>query len=103
MIQQKEIFSHITEKNTSSKFNHRELGNISFGQLEGEKDQKLNADTFFPTESIKQLLNNHYNYAMSPKGAGKSAVFNAITNKFVPSTRNDSKFLFSSLEPTAKN
>lgn len=84
MSQHKNIFSHVTEKNTSTKFNLRELGNISFGQLEGEKDQKLNSDTFFPTETIKQLLCKHYNYVLSPKGVGKSAIFNAITNKFIP-------------------
>jgi hypothetical protein len=84
MNQQKNIFPHINEKNTSTKFNLRELGVISFGQLEGEKDSKLNSDTFFPTETIKQLLCKHYNYVLSPKGVGKSAIFNAITNKFVP-------------------
>lgn len=84
MSQQKNLFSNITDKNTSTKFNPRELGNISFGQLEGEKDKKLNSDTFFPTETIKQLLCKHYNYVLSPKGVGKSAIFNAITNKFVP-------------------
>lgn len=89
MSQQKGIFSHITEKNTSTKFNLRELGSISFGQLEGEKDQKLNSDTFFPTETIKQLLCKHYNYVLSPKGVGKSAIFNAITNRFVPSSLFD--------------
>ncbi len=73
-----------TVKNTSPKFNLRELGTISFGQLEGEKDTKLNKDTFFPTETIKQLLCKHYNYVLSPKGVGKSAIFNALTNKFIP-------------------
>lgn len=84
MSDQKPIFLISTERNTSIKFNLRELGAISFGQLEGEKDTKLNSDTFFPTETIKQLLCKHYNYVLSPKGVGKSAIFNALTNKFIP-------------------
>jgi hypothetical protein len=73
-----------TEKNTSNKFNIKELGMISFGQLDGENDQKLDSDTFFPTETIQRLLRNNYNYVLSPKGVGKSAIFNAITSKFIP-------------------
>jgi hypothetical protein len=83
MSNPKPIFLNSTERNTSQKFNLRELGSISFGQLEGEKDNKLNSDTFFPTESIKQLLSKNYNYVLSPKGVGKSAIFNALINKFI--------------------
>jgi hypothetical protein len=83
MSQTKGTFSYITEKNTCTNFNLRQLNNISFGQLEGEKDKKLNSDTFYPTETIKQLLRKQYNYVLSPKGIGKSAIFNALTNKFI--------------------
>lgn len=76
----------ITEKNTSKNFNLIELGKLTFGQLEGERDSQLNSTTFFPTESIKQLLCKHYNYVLSPKGVGKSAIFNAITKKYISDT-----------------
>jgi hypothetical protein len=86
MSNQNRNIPYSNEKNTSKVFDLNELGKISFGQLEGEKDSKLNSDTFFPTETIKQLLCKHYNYVLSPKGVGKSAIFNALTNKFIHSS-----------------
>lgn len=83
MSNQRNINFNSTEKNTSKRFELKELGKINFGQLEGEKDSLLDKETFFPTETIKQLLCKHYNYVLSPKGVGKSAVFNALTNKFI--------------------
>lgn len=64
------------------KFDLKELYNINFGRLEGEKDDKL-SDSFFPTASIIRLLKGKYNYVLSPKGGGKSAVFRAIKDKLI--------------------
>lgn len=67
------------------KFNTDKLIDISFGQLEGERDTYLK-DCFFPTKSVTKYLRsiNSYNYVLSPKGAGKSALFRAMTEGFVP-------------------
>jgi hypothetical protein len=64
------------------KFDTSELENINFGSLEGEKDDKL-SDSFLPTLSIIRLLKGRYNYVLSPKGGGKSAVFRAIKDKLI--------------------
>lgn len=65
-------------------FNLSELKNISFGSLEGEKDDKL-PDSFFITSSILDLFENKYNYVLSPKGGGKSALFRSLNMKLIPS------------------
>ncbi|MDB9954718.1 hypothetical protein OAD49_04065 [Flavobacteriaceae bacterium] len=67
------------------KFDTDKLIDISFGQLEGERDTYLK-DCFFPTKSVTKYLRsiNSYNYVLSPKGAGKSALFRAMTEGFVP-------------------
>lgn len=67
-------------------FEIAELENISFGRLEGEKDDKL-GDSFFITSSIKKLFSNKYNYILSPKGGGKSAVFRTLSEKMVSSEK----------------
>ncbi len=64
-------------------FDSNELINISFGRLEGERDPLLK-DCFFTTSTIKKYLKNPYNYVLSPKGAGKSALFMALTEGFIP-------------------
>jgi hypothetical protein len=63
-------------------FNISELENISFGSLEGEKDDRL-SDSFFITSSIRNLLGNKYNYILSPKGGGKSAIFRSLKEKLI--------------------
>ena len=73
------------KENKVIKFNTDKLIDISFGQLEGERDTYLK-DCFFPTKSVTKYLRsiNSYNYVLSPKGAGKSALFRAMTEGFVP-------------------
>ncbi|PHR15066.1 MAG: hypothetical protein COA40_02695 [Aequorivita sp.] len=65
-------------------FDLNKLGEISFGQLEGERDTFLE-DCFFPTNTVTKYLRNLHNYVLSPKGAGKSALFRAIVEGFIPS------------------
>jgi len=65
------------------KFELKELDNLNFGLLEGEKDDKL-SDSFFITRSILRLLKGKYNFILSPKGGGKSALFRAIKDKLIP-------------------
>jgi len=73
----------ITQKNSSRSFDLNELTTLSMGQLEGEKDDRLSADTFFPTEVVQQVLRKTINYVLSPKGLGKSAIFSALQNKYI--------------------
>lgn len=61
----------------------KELDNLNFGLLEGEKDDKL-SDSFFITSSILRLLKGKFNFILSPKGGGKSALFRAIKDKLIP-------------------
>ncbi len=64
-------------------FDLDKLNDISFGQLEGERDTFLK-DCFFPTNTVTKYLKNLHNYVLSPKGAGKSALFRAIVEGFIP-------------------
>jgi len=64
-------------------FDTNKLSEISFGRLEGERDPLLK-DCFFPTFSIQKYLQRPYNYVLSPKGAGKSALYRALTDDFIP-------------------
>ena len=68
-------------------FYFKELSNITFGDLEGEKD-KLLKEAFFSTKSIAELLKGRYNYILSPKGGGKSAIFRAYEEKLFPFNNN---------------
>src|SRR5688572_22715819 len=68
---------------SSRHFDLNELNKINFGHLEGEKDVKLNSDTLYPTQSIQLLLVKNYNYILSPKGVGKSAIFSGLVNKYI--------------------
>lgn len=65
-------------------FDIRQLENFDLGLADGEKDATLK-ESFIVTKSIKKLLKKRYNYVLSPKGAGKSATFKAITEKYIPS------------------
>jgi hypothetical protein len=83
----------MSEKN-NTKINHKtekefdlcELADINFGSLEGENDEKLSLETFFPTLSIRSVLKKRYNYILSPKGVGKSALFSAIKHNYFTET-----------------
>jgi hypothetical protein len=57
------------------------LKEINFGLLDGEKDYALQ-ESFVLTNDIRDLLTNRHNYVLSPKGAGKSAVFKVLTKKY---------------------
>lgn len=65
-------------------FDRSEIGNLSLGNLEGEKDLDQLNKSFFLTHSVIKCLNGKYNYILSPKGGGKSALFTAIKNKYIP-------------------
>ena len=67
------------------RFEISQIGKINFGDLDGENDSKL-ADSFFPTQSIRKLFGMKYNYILSPKGGGKSALFRAMLNTYVPNS-----------------
>lgn len=64
-------------------FDIRQLENFDLGLADGEKDETLK-ESFIVTKSIRKLLKKKYNYVLSPKGAGKSATFKAISEKFLP-------------------
>jgi hypothetical protein len=66
-----------------TKFNLSELKTLTFGKLEGERDPMLEA-CFFATHTVQKYLNNPANYILSPKGAGKSALFRTIEKSFLP-------------------
>ncbi|MEQ8364636.1 MAG: hypothetical protein RH948_17315 [Cyclobacteriaceae bacterium] len=68
-------------------FETKELHGLSFGRLEGEKDDKLD-DSFFPTNSIVKLFQGKFNYVLSPKGGGKSAVFRALKDNLIRLPKN---------------
>ncbi|OOV29480.1 hypothetical protein BXU11_06230 [Flavobacterium sp. LM5] len=63
-------------------FDLKKIGCINFGNLEGEKDTKL-SNSFFITDSILNLIQGRFNYVLSPKGGGKSAVFRALNEKLL--------------------
>lgn len=71
-------------------FNLKKLKEINFGNLEGERDVMLKT-CFFPTYSIEKYLNNPINYILSPKGAGKSALFRTLNSRYL----QDSTFKYS--------
>lgn len=79
--------TEVKSKKDSSeiKFNIKQLAGITFGKLEGERDPLLK-DCFFPTYTIQKYLRSPYNYVLSPKGAGKSALFRSLTDNFIPSS-----------------
>ncbi len=66
----------------SIQFDIHQLNNITFGKLEGERDPFLK-DCFFPTRKVQKYLIDPYNYVLSPKGAGKSALFRIISDNLV--------------------
>ncbi len=63
-------------------FDISQLNSITFGRLEGERDPLLK-DCFFPTRTVQRYLKTPYNYVLSPKGAGKSALFRSISDKYL--------------------
>src|SRR5690554_1136768 len=69
-------------KKTIPEFDLKKLGCLNFGSAEGEIDAKL-SDSFFITDSILSLLKGKYNYVVSPKGGGKSAVFRTLRDKII--------------------
>lgn len=77
-----EINSHILKQLPD--FDIRQLENFDLGLADGEKDETLK-QSFIVTKSIRKLLKKKYNYVLSPKGAGKSATFKAITEKYISS------------------
>lgn len=58
------------------------LVNMSFGNAEGERDEKL-YDSFIETRSIKDMMGGGFNYVLAPKGCGKSSLFKAYSERFV--------------------
>jgi len=76
-------------------FDYEVLSSLQFGSLDGEKD-KLLKDCFIVTKEIRKLLKGgSYNYIISPKGAGKSALFKALMDKYIDKSILDySKYHF---------
>lgn len=79
--------NEVKNKDKKINFEIEKLSEINFGKLEGERDPLLE-DCFFPTKSVQKFLNGEYNYVLSPKGAGKSALFRAISNNYLASYPN---------------
>lgn len=79
----------LTDK-LNTRFDLSKLKSINFGKLEGERDPKLQA-CFFPTITIQKYLNDPINYILSPKGAGKSALFRMLEKKYLDQSLFDFK------------
>lgn len=80
---------HLSDK-LDTQFDLSKLKTINFGKLEGERDPKLEA-CFFPTHTIQKYLNDPINYILSPKGAGKSALFRTLEKKYLDNSLFDYK------------
>lgn len=65
-------------------FDYTQLPYLTFGELEGEDDTERLSESIIITNSIMKLVRRNYNYILSPKGAGKSAIFNAFKNRIFP-------------------
>lgn len=63
-------------------FDYEQLFNLQLGSQQGEQDVFLK-DSFIVTESVRRFLGGSYNYVLSPKGFGKSALFSAIENNYI--------------------
>jgi hypothetical protein len=81
-IENVEKEKNIQNDKSKIQFDINQLSNFSFGKLEGERDPFLK-DCFFPTKSVQKYLKETHNYVLSPKGAGKSALFRALTDNFL--------------------
>lgn len=87
-----EITGHILRQLPD--FDIRQLENFDLGLADGEKDEALK-ESFIVTKSIRKLLKKKYNYVLSPKGAGKSATFKAIIEKYIsPELLDYNKYRF---------
>lgn len=75
-------------------FDFRQLNlQKAFGNSEGENDS-LDEKNFIITKSIEQFLSMDYNYIISPKGGGKSALFKALNDGIIPKDYFDSSKYF---------
>jgi hypothetical protein len=74
--------SHFVKDKLETPFLLSNLSSLNFGNLEGERDPKLEA-CFFPTFTVTKYLKEPINYVLSPKGAGKSALFRTIQKKYL--------------------
>jgi hypothetical protein len=63
---------------------YEQLKYIEFGRLEAEEDNDYLSTAIVFTDSFIDVISLNYNYILSPKGAGKSATFNAIEKKLMP-------------------
>ena len=76
------FFKKPISKTNVPPFKIDELRKISFGGQQGEKDKNLK-NNFVITGSVSKFLKGDFNYVLSPKGFGKSALFCAIKEKFL--------------------
>jgi hypothetical protein len=76
---------HPKLKDKIKDFDLSKLRRLNFGKLEGEKDPILQ-DCFFTTYSIDKFINDPANYVLSPKGAGKSALFVTLKKRHLNKT-----------------
>lgn len=87
----KNVKAIIKQKSLDKKFNLVKqnefyiewLSKMSFGSGEGERDKKLNNESFIETQSIKKITEGEFNYVLAPKGCGKSALFKAYIDRFI--------------------
>ncbi len=78
-------------RNKIKSFDPRELQEISFGLVEGEKDEHTLRKSLITTKSINDLLRSHRTFVVGPRGSGKSAITNAYKNHLFPTDRVDYK------------
>ncbi len=63
-------------------FNLKEISKLDFGKLEGEHDELLEK-SFAVTSAIRKFIDKDFNYILSPKGGGKSALFNVFNRQLL--------------------
>ena len=66
-----------------SHFDYKQLENLTFGKLDGENDINILNSSFISTSSVTKFLKMEYNYVLSPKGSGKTALYKSLENKII--------------------
>ena len=66
-----------------SHFDYKQLENLTFGKLDGENDINILNSSFISTSSVTKFLKMEYNYILSPKGSGKTAIYKSLENKII--------------------
>jgi len=64
-------------------FDYKQLKNFTFGKLDGELDLDVLNDSFISTNSVSKFLDMKFNYVLSPRGSGKTALYKSLENKII--------------------